>query len=70
MISPADDCPRPSGAVNWVGAVTTVSAVVFALWFQWWRAHQRRPKLTLEFDDEADRANVEDSGSVSLHLMA
>jgi hypothetical protein len=42
------------GAGNW-----TVGAVVFALWFQWWRAKQRRPKLALEFDDDADRANVE-----------
>jgi hypothetical protein len=44
---------------NWVAAVGTVSAVIFALWFQWLRAHQRRPKLTLEFEDGADRANVE-----------
>ena len=46
-------------AANWVAAVGTVSAVVFALWFQWWRARQRRPRLTLAFDDAADRANVE-----------
>jgi hypothetical protein len=46
-------------AASWVAAVGTVSAVVFALWFQWWRARQRRPQLTMEFDDDADRANVE-----------
>jgi hypothetical protein len=46
-------------AASWVAAVGTVSAVVFALWFQWWRTRQRRPELTLEFNDDADRANVE-----------